>query len=212
MTKFLFIRHADNPSLGNFLASRMPDVHLNENGRLQANLLAGTLKDLPLTAIYSSPLDRARETAQPLADALNLPIHIHDGLHEIDYGELQGKPIQEIRKSEIWKRIKQDPTSVQLPGGETYLAAQNRFAAAVDEIHQAYPQDDQIVACFTHADTIRLGVAHFSGAPITSFTRYTIDTASVTFMDLRDGMTNLGFINLQVPLARNLILLSKISK
>lgn len=205
MTIFLFIRHADNPSLGNFLASRMPAVHLNENGRAQALALADALKNLPISAIYSSPLERTRETAQPLADALHLPVRVHEGLHEIDFGELQGMPFKEMRQMDIWKNIKKDPTSVQLPGGENYPAAQARFAAAIDEFRQVYPENDQIIACFTHADTIRLGVAYFTGAPINCFTRFTIDPASITCVELRNERANLIFLNLRVPFDRNLV-------
>lgn len=209
MTQILLIRHADNPSLGKFLASRMSGVHLNDPGKIQAQELAETLKDLPIAAIFSSPLERAIETAQPLSDQLHLPIQIHEGLHEIDYGELQGKPIQEIRRSAIWAQIRKDPTAVHLPGGESYLQAQNRLREALEEIRQAYPQDGQMVACFTHADTIRLGLAYYSGAPITSFNRYTIDTASITCLELRDPLVGLRFINLQVPVARNFLTLKK---
>ncbi|MBE0696285.1 MAG: histidine phosphatase family protein, partial [Anaerolineaceae bacterium] len=75
MTTLLLIRHGENSMVGKRLAGRLPDVHLNEKGKQEAEQLAKVLGKAPIKAVYSSPLERAVETAEPLAQVLNLPIN-----------------------------------------------------------------------------------------------------------------------------------------
>ena len=94
VTNVLLIRHGENDWVGtDRLAGRTPGVHLNEKGRNQAQALADTLATQPIAAIYSSPLERCRETAQPTADALGLPVQIYEHVLEADYGEWQGQQV-----------------------------------------------------------------------------------------------------------------------
>ena len=72
---------------GSALAGRTPSVPLNEKGKEQAQQIAERLKAQPITAVYSSPLLRCLETAQPLAAALDLPVSVEPGILEVDYGE-----------------------------------------------------------------------------------------------------------------------------
>ena len=90
MTIILLIRHGENDWVGKKLAGRLPGVHLNQNGLNQAQAVAATLHNLPIKAIYSSPLERAMETAQPLALVKKMEITICDNLSEINFGDWQG--------------------------------------------------------------------------------------------------------------------------
>ena len=91
MPTILLIRHGENDYVKqNRLAGRLPDVHLNERGRQQAQVVAEKLALAPIKAIYSSPLERAAETAAPLAEKLGLPVTLRPGLLESDIGEWQG--------------------------------------------------------------------------------------------------------------------------
>lgn len=101
MAIFLLIRHGENDWVGKKLAGRLPGVHLNKNGLTQAEELASSLRNLPIKAIYSSPLERAMETAQPLAEAKALEINICENLSEINFGNWQGKNHQTNAQNEI---------------------------------------------------------------------------------------------------------------
>ena len=81
MPILLLIRHGENEFVKQSrLPGRLPGIHLNEHGQEQALALAESLKTMPIRAIYASPLERALETAQPLADALGLAIQLRPGL------------------------------------------------------------------------------------------------------------------------------------
>ncbi len=123
MPTILLIRHAENEySRKMKLAGRMPGVGLTENGRLQVQKLVDYLRETPIKAIYSSPMDRTMETAQPLAESHNLQVQLLDGLLEMDYGEWQGKTIPRLRLTKLWKIVQHNPSQMQFPGGETFVS------------------------------------------------------------------------------------------
>ena len=105
MAIILLIRHGENDWVGKKLAGRLPGVHLNQNGLNQAKGLAATLQNLPIKAIYSSPLERAMETAQPLADVKKMEISICENLSEINFGGWQGKSIKQMRSLKLWESV-----------------------------------------------------------------------------------------------------------
>lgn len=181
MAMILLIRHGLNDLVGTRLAGRMPGVHLNRKGRLQAEQIACRLAELPLRAMYSSPLERAVETAQPAANALGLEIQSHPGLNEMDYGILQGKPTAQLERMEFWKEVQQRPSQARFPEGETFPAAQQRAVAAIEEIQAAWDALD-IVACFSHCDIVRLITAHYLQMPLDGFQRLVIDPGSITIL------------------------------
>jgi Histidine phosphatase superfamily (branch 1) len=86
MTKFLLIRHAAHDLLGKVLAGRSPGVHLNARGKLEAESLADRLAMLSISAIYTGPLERARETAEPLSNRLRLELSLAPAFDEIEFG------------------------------------------------------------------------------------------------------------------------------
>ena len=105
MATFLLIRHGDNDSLGKYLAGRKPGVHLNESGIQQAQNLAERLERYPIKAVISSPLERAQETAAPIAKSFGLPIEILPAINEVDFGEWEGKDIEVLRKEPLWEDV-----------------------------------------------------------------------------------------------------------
>ena len=134
MTIILMIRHGENDFLGKRLAGRLPGVHLNEAGKQQARDLVPLLAAAPVQAIYSSPMERARETAQPLAEARGLEIQIVEGLNEINYGEWDGKTFEELRQFELWHKLRENPGDVRFPGGESFQEAQQRVGEVLEKI------------------------------------------------------------------------------
>ena len=199
MTSILLIRHGENDFVGKRLAGHLPGVHLNEKGRKQAELLAAALKNAPVKAIYSSPLERAVETAQPLAAALNLPVNLHPGLTELNFGTWQGKTTRQMHRMKAWKTIIEKASEMRFPQGESYVEAQARMVSAVEEI-KAASDKNALVACFSHSDSIRLVLAHYLDMPLDEFHRLNIDTASISLLYLGEGRPTLGIMNFLIGL------------
>lgn len=183
MAILLLIRHAENDYLGKRLAGRLPGIHLNEAGRRHAQELAEALYRAPIKAIYSSPLERAVETAEPLAQALHLPVNLRPGLMEIDFGGWVGKTNRQMARTKLWKVVQETPSQMRFPGGETFPEAQQRITAELDQILAAY-EDQDLVACFSHSDAIKLAVAHYLGLPLDHFQRLAVNPCSLSILSI----------------------------
>ena len=183
MTQILLIRHAVNDVMkSKKLAGRMSGVHLNEEGQQQAEALAERLRDLPITAIYSSPLERTSETAAPLAAALNLDVIPRSGLLEVEYGEWTDRSLDELSKLEIWRVVQIYPSGMRFPGGETMRGMQARVVDELEWIANQHPR--AVVAVFSHADVIKAALAHCLGIHLDQFQRISIDPVSVSVIAL----------------------------
>jgi probable phosphoglycerate mutase len=179
-TIILFIRHGENEwTKTHKLAGRTPGVHLNEQGRKQAEALGARLADSKLNAIYSSPLERTQETAQAIAKYhKSLVVQTHPGLLEVDYGKWTGRKIAKLTKKKSWPVIQYYPSGASFPGGETMFEMQGRFVQTVNEL--ATKHRGETVAIIGHADLIKSAVAHYLGVHFDLFQRIVISTASIT--------------------------------
>ncbi len=186
MTTILLIRHGVNDAVGKHLAGRTPGVHLNKEGRSQAQALAALLKDFPVKAIYSSPLERTLETAEPVSEAVGVPIRVHEGLLETDYGDICGKTFEELQKLDIWNELRDEPAAVRFPNGESLQEIQARAAQALQEIAAQYEKDD-LVLCFTHGDIVRLTTAYFIRLPLNEFQHLVTTPAAITELRFYGG-------------------------
>lgn len=195
MTIFLLIRHGENDWVGKKLAGHLPGVHLNQKGQEQAQELAIKLQNLRFKAIYSSPLERAIETAQPLATITKLTINPLQDLSEINFGDWQGKTIKQLRRLKLWKTVQKHPSQMQFPNGESFKSAQQRLANCLEEISQNHEPDD-LIACFSHSDSIRLLVSYYLDMPLDSFQKINISTASISALVISKDHISLPFINL----------------
>lgn len=194
----LLIRHGLNDWVGQRLAGWTPGVHLNDEGRAQAAALAERLAVVPLAAIYSSPLERTLETAQPLAKARGLTVQVRDGLGEARCGDWTGRTLKELKNEELWPVIQLYPSGARFPGGESLREVQARMVAELDAIRDSHP--DQTVAVVSHSDPIRLAVAHYAGLALDLFQRLTISPASVTALAFTHFGPRLLCMNLIDPL------------
>ncbi len=164
MPLLLFIRHGENEYVKTGkLAGRLPGVHLNERGQEQARALGEALKDVPLKAIYSSPLERAMETAAPIASARKLQITQESDLMEVDVGKWQGKSLKVLRLMKVWKIVQHSPSRFRFPEGESFPEMQTRIATALERIIKKHNKPQEIVAVVFHSDPIKLAVSHFFG-------------------------------------------------
>ncbi|GBC87562.1 Phosphoserine phosphatase 1 [bacterium HR12] len=193
MTLVLLIRHGHTPTAGRILTGWMRGVHLSERGRAQAEALVSRLEGVPLEAIYSSPLERCRETAAPLARARGLRVRVRRDLLEVNYGEWSGRSIRELARTKAWRAVQRTPSAVRFPGGETLPEVQARAMDAVRDIAEAHP--DGVVALVTHADVVRLALAGFLGAPLDLSQRLAIDPGSVSVVALADAEVRVLRVN-----------------
>ena len=198
MATLLLVRHGMTPITGKKLAGWTPGLHLSDEGRAQAEGLVERLRDVALEAIYASPLERCRETALPLAKARGLRITPRKDLGEVHYGDWTDGTLAELRKDKLWPAVMHLPSTVRFPGGESFLEAQHRAVAELERIAAAHP--DETVACFTHADLIRLVLAHFLGIHLDLFQRIAIDTCSVSVLAVGGHMPMLLKMNDTGPL------------
>lgn len=195
MPTILFIRHSENDYVKTRrLAGRLPDIHLNKNGQAQAQVLAEKLAAAPIKAIYSSPLERAMETARPIAAALHLEIIPCDGLMEINFGEWQGKTLKSLQRLKIWKTVQNSPSLMRFPGGESFADAQNRIINQIEELCKRYSSED-IFICVSHGDVIRLAVAYYIGLPLDCFQRLHISPGSMNVLHISDNHSGLFTLN-----------------
>ena len=193
MTTILLIRHGENEYVAKGrLAGRLPGVHLNEKGKKQADILAETLSKAPVSAIYSSPLVRCIETAEPLAKVLKQDVLQRDGLLEIDFGTWQDKTLKSLRRRKLWKTVQNHPSRMEFPEGETFVGAQNRIVQEIEALKNQHTPKEMI-ACFAHSDVIRLALAYFIGTPLDLFQRITVSPASISTIYL--GKTGVRIIN-----------------
>jgi probable phosphomutase (TIGR03848 family) len=178
-TVVLLVRHATTPTTGVKLPGRAPGLHLSDEGRRQADAVAGRLGKLAkLVAVYASPLERARETALPIARTRGLAVRIERDLAELDIGEWTGLSLKQASRKPEWEIIQRHPSGFRFPGGESFLEMQTRMTTALARL-VARHRGDTIVAV-SHADPIKAVVAHALGTPLDLFQRIVIAPASVS--------------------------------
>ena len=196
MTTFYLIRHGQNEYVGKGkLAGWTKSVHLNEHGSAQAQSLATLLSSVKFRAIYTSPLERAYETAQPLADSRNLKPIVREGLGEIKYGTWTGKSLSSLRRRKLWPTIQSAPSRAAFPEGESFTNAQARIVHELELIRSSHPGKKTLVACVFHSDPIKLAIAHFIGLHIDLFQRLVIEPASFSILNLSDHGAHLLRLN-----------------
>jgi probable phosphoglycerate mutase len=193
MTTFLLIRHAAHDLLGKVLAGRAPDVHLNARGKMEAERLAERLESTPLRAVYAGPLERAQETAWPLAERQRLEIRTAPAFDEIDFGEWTSLTLAELGPRADWQLWNEARSRAEAPGGESMRAVQARVAQGLDRLEQAHP--GEAVAIVSHGDVIKSALMHHLGIPLDFYMRLEIGPASMSVLVLDRGQPQVMAIN-----------------
>lgn len=184
-TLLLLVRHGQTPTTGQLLPGRAPGLHLSERGKAQATEVASRLRDIPLDAIYSSPLERTLETAAPTAAAKGLSVTHDVGLLECDFGAWTGAALTDLYKVPEWSTVQNSPSTFRFPDGESFTEMQQRMVGALEAIATDNP--DATVACFSHADTIKAAIAHAMGTALDNFQRIFVSPASISIIALVAG-------------------------
>ncbi len=180
-TTVLLVRHGKTPTTGKVLPGRAKGLHLSEEGQAQAQAVAERITALgksPLAAIYSSPMERARETAAPTAKALGLRVRQRAGLNEADFGQWTGRKLSELNKLPEWRQVQNYPSGFRFPDGESFAEMQTRIVTTIAGLVAEHPGDT--IMCTSHADTIKAAVASAAGTHLDNFQRIVIGPCSVT--------------------------------
>lgn len=182
MIRILLIRHGIIDPLGRILYGRMPGISLNSEGFRQAERLAEVLTArYKIAEVLSSPLDRARQTAQPIARLSGLDVHIDERITEIDSGLWMGKSFAELDLLPEWKIYNRNRSISCAPGGESMMHVQARAWQALDLLmNRNSSLTESTVAVVTHGDVIRCVLLLLLGMSIDHMNRIEVAPASVS--------------------------------
>jgi probable phosphoglycerate mutase len=180
----LIIRHGETTwNREHRLPGQLPGVALTEEGRQQAARLAEALGVFPISTVVSSPLERARETAQYLTFGRNLELQFESDLMDTNVGHWSGQVFEDLLKSDpSWKAYLKDPT-VAPDGIETFPQVQQRVVAAVERWRRR-ENVGSYLAIVAHADVVKLLLAHYMRLDVKGAANLSIDNASVSVVQI----------------------------
>ena len=181
LTKVLLVRHGKTGTTGTLLPGRAPGLHLTEDGILQAKRAGERIAELErIDAIYTSPLERARETAEPIAKATGIRPKVERGLLECDFGEWTGQELSALMKLPEWRTVQRAPSTFRFPNGESFTEMQARMVSTLDRLRAAHTGGT--IVCVSHADPIKALMAQAMGTHLDLFQRIVISTCSISIV------------------------------
>ena len=186
-TTVLLVRHGATATTGTILPGRAPGLHLSERGAGQARAAAERLVEFAPkpSALYVSPLERARETAAPIAKALRLRPVLERGLLECDFGTWTGKRLSTLRRRSDWRAVQHAPSTFRFPEGESFTEMQLRIWTTLERL--AHKHRNRTIVVVSHADPIKAAVTYAQGVPLDLFQRTVISTCSVSAISFTDS-------------------------
>lgn len=185
-TLLLLVRHGTTATTGSTLPGRARGLHLAAEGLAQAQTAARRISELAsVAAVYSSPMERTRETAAPIARALGLRVRGHAGLNECDFGRWTGQRLARLRRRKEWRTVQRYPSGFRFPGGESFAEMQARALDAIHDLVGRHP--GATVVAVSHADVIKAVIAAAMGTALDLFQRIVVSPASVTAIMYSDG-------------------------
>jgi probable phosphoglycerate mutase len=195
MTNFLLIRHALCDPIGRSIAGRQAGIHLNDLGRRQAQQLAERLQPIALEGIYSSPLERALETATAIGQAKRLPVRAAEAWNELDFGEWTGRALADLDGVPQWQRFNSFRSSSTIPGGENMVEVLGRVLRELDRLRDVHPAPTASVVVVSHGDVLRSLMAHVLGLHLDLFQRLEISPASISILEVTEGGSRILLLN-----------------
>jgi len=185
MTVFHLLRHGEHGLMGRVLPGRMPGVGLSERGRVEIAAVAERLAGEKIAALYSSPLQRTRESAEIVAARLGLGIEFRDDLIELDFGEWTGATFDAIRADPRWQAWRTHRSLARIPGGESMRQVQRRVVEALMEMGERH-QGETVVAV-SHGDVIRSALLFALGMPLDHYNRIEVGQGSISTIHIDDS-------------------------
>jgi probable phosphoglycerate mutase len=180
----LLVRHGTTPTTGKLLPGQARGLHLAEEGQGQAEAAARRIAQLAtVTALYASHLERARETAAPIARSRKLAVRIDRDLADLDVGDWTGQSLRALAGKPEWQAVQRHPSGFRFPGGESFVEMHARVTGAVRRIVERHAGG--VVVAVSHADPIKAVVAHALGVPLDLFQRVVVAPGSITAIAYR---------------------------
>jgi probable phosphoglycerate mutase len=192
-TTVILVRHASHDRVGTILCGRMPGVTLGEEGRREAKALADRFRGETIAAVISSPLERARETAEIIADRIGMAVEIDEALNEIDFGAWTGQSFDALDPDPHWRLWNSSRSTARPPGGEAMSAAQARIVHRIERLRDEHP-DGQVILV-GHCDVLKSALAHHLGLSLDRYDRFEISPASVSVLALWPGGSRVMSVN-----------------
>jgi broad specificity phosphatase PhoE len=193
--KLILVRHAETEWNRLNRCQGFADLELNESGKSQVKGLAMSLKDKVISAVYSSDLRRAVDTAKVIADCHGLTVEIDPDLREMNQGDLEGLTFDVIREkyAELLAEWRENPESVRLPLGETLKEVQERALRSVEKIHSKHSGDT--VVTVSHNLTIVTLLCKFTGLGLKEFRNFKLQASSKNVILFENGSYKVEVIN-----------------
>lgn len=193
MTLFYLVRHGEHALQGRLIAGRTPGIGLSPKGRAEAAAVAERLAGEPLEALYASPLDRTRETAEIIGGRTGLPIQLRDDLVELDFGEWTGATFDAVRTDRRFEAWRSCRSIAAIPGGESWRQVQHRMVGALFDLRRLHP--DGTVVVVSHGDVIRAALLFVLGMPPDLYGRIEVATASISTVRIDDAGIRVPALN-----------------
>jgi len=146
--------------------------------------MAAKLAAEPIRAIYTSPLERATESAEPRARRLGLKVQLSDGLGEIKFGDWTDQSLKQLDRDPRWARWNSFRSGTQAPKGDLMIEAQTRILREMLLLRDKHP--NEAIALVSHGDIIKAAIAYFAGTPLDLFLRIEVAPASISIIALDD--------------------------
>ncbi len=192
-TRVFFVRHGVTTGTGKVLYGLTKGLHLTEEGREQAEFLAEHLSDIHVDAIFSSPLERAYQTAEALNKGRNLDIETHEGLLDTHIGEWTNLTLDDCRKFAEWEMVQAHPSQFTFPDGESFVGVLDRMKRTTHQIVTDNPGKTIIIT--GHRDPTILLLGNYLGIHMDLFQRIPCNPASVSEVVFSDGIAKVESIN-----------------
>jgi broad specificity phosphatase PhoE len=193
MALVILVRHGQTDENVSGKISGQGPAPLNVRGREQAALAAAVLMPLGVTHLFSSPVARARQTADILAQHLQMHIEEVTDLREVDYGEWEGKFFHDIRQHPIAQQVFHDPIQAVFPHGESLPAVQQRGVQVIEGLRCQQPQG--VITLVSHGDVIRTVLAHYLGMPFNDYRRLHVDPGALSVLELFEDWVRVKAVN-----------------
>jgi probable phosphoglycerate mutase len=197
--RLFLVRHAVTPETGVVLSGRAPGIGLSEEGRRAARATAEMLAHLRPRALVTSPLERCRETAEIVGGRLQRTAVIDEAYIEADYGSWSGRRLSSLRRLKGWAALMAGASRFRFPQGETLDEVRIRAVGATESLAGSLPAG-AVAIVVSHADVIRVLLAHYLGMPLDLVHRLRVAPASVSVVELpSQGSPLVSVVNQQAP-------------
>ncbi|MBX9460950.1 MAG: histidine phosphatase family protein [Brevundimonas sp.] len=196
MTTTLFlVRHGVHDQLRGRLCGRSPGLLLGEAGLAQAETAGRRLSREGVEVVLTSPLERTRQTAEPVARACGAPLRIEEALMEIDFGDWNGRTFESLEAEPLWKLWNSQRDTTRTPSGESMAEVQARLKEWLDRLARS---GARAVAGVSHADVIKAAVGLATGLSMRFHDRFVVSPGSITTLAVGEDFLKLHALN-EVP-------------